>query len=1041
LFTSIVRRGLAALAGALLLTALLAPHADAQSGKATPRNINDILKVLEHYKPDPAAVAKAQAELNQAPPQSADQRVLRDFYLQRARAADKLGAAAQSVADLNQALRYFGEREGDRFQVMRQLATAEAFNGNFLAALKLNEEVAQRSRPGSGFVIGAHQHTASIASNLGDIDGAERALSRAEDTHRQAQRSPAMKLNEHNWTGAIERARAEVFRAKGKWADAEKALEAALKAQVADRPFFEERLRQNPTAFTDEGYARVLETTKFNLARVQQRAGRLQMAERTQREALQAALERVGRYHVETGRHVLALASIIADQGRAAESEVLAREAVSILEKSGVPDSSLWLAEARRALATSLVTSDKYPEALKVFESLRAGLARDPAALARYSTDDLDWVHALLKTAQYKPAADMALRLRDKSRSDLGDRDGRTAMIRCFYASALYGLGDLARAGPEYGECIGPFLEWARSEGMSGNATIRTNVRRTLVLEFNIDMQARNFREGRAARGPSPVVQSFRFADIARGSKVQGALNASAARASISDPALAELARREQDAQLQVRELQNTLREQLALAPDQQVPAAIAKMRADSEALRKERSDIRAQIEQRFPEYADLTSPRPPAVEDIQKALLPGEVMVSVYLAEKSGYIWAIPRQGPATMAALPVGASEVGKTVATLRKALDAQASGIDEIPPYDVALAARLYEQVFKPVEAAWKDAKSLLYVPHGPLGALPIGLLPTEPVRLTKGALPFEEYKAVPWLSRKIALTQLPSVRALTGLRRAPPPKGERRLYLGIGDPFFSAEQAAEAARAAPVMLASASATTSRGAPVQLRSAPKTMGVEAAELALLPRLPDTSEELLAIAKALGADPARDVVLHKDANEKRITGMKLDDRRIIHFATHGLVPGELEGLTQPALALTAPEVAGVDGDGLLTMEEILGLKLNADWVVLSACNTASGAGEGAEALSGLGSAFFYAGARALLVSNWPVDSVASRVLMSDLFKRYASGPAQSKAESLRQAMLALMDGPGFIAPDTGKPAFSYAHPLFWAPFVLVGD
>ena len=64
----------------------------------------------------------------------------------------------------------------------------------------------------------------------------------------------------------------------------------------------------------------------------------------------------------------------------------------------------------------------------------------------------------------------------------------------------------------------------------------------------------------------------------------------------------------------------------------------------------------------------------------------------------------------------------------------------------------------------------------------------------------------------------------------------------------------------------------------------------------------------------------------------------------RIVAFATHGLVPGDLDGLQQPALALSAPDVAGVAGDGLLTMDKILGLKLDADWVVLSACNTGAG-------------------------------------------------------------------------------------------------
>jgi CHAT domain-containing protein len=157
--------------------------------------------------------------------------------------------------------------------------------------------------------------------------------------------------------------------------------------------------------------------------------------------------------------------------------------------------------------------------------------------------------------------------------------------------------------------------------------------------------------------------------------------------------------------------------------------------------------------------------------------------------------------------------------------------------------------------------------------------------------------------------------------------------------------------------------------------------------------------------------------------------------------FATHGLVPGDLDGLTQPALALSNPQVTGEsDADGLLTMEEIFGLKLNADWVVLSACNTASGVGEGSEAVSGLGRAFFYAGARALLVSNWPVETVSAKLLTTELFRRQAADAKLARAEALRQAMLRVMDEESAIGDD-GKPLYSYAHPMFWAPFSLVGD
>ena len=158
--------------------------------------------------------------------------------------------------------------------------------------------------------------------------------------------------------------------------------------------------------------------------------------------------------------------------------------------------------------------------------------------------------------------------------------------------------------------------------------------------------------------------------------------------------------------------------------------------------------------------------------------------------------------------------------------------------------------------------------------------------------------------------------------------------------------------------------------------------------------------------------------------------------------FATHGLVPGDLDGLHQPALALTLRQVAGPEaGDGLLTMGDILSMRLDADWVVLSACNTAAANGQGAEAMSGLGRAFFYAGARALLVTYWPVETGSARSLTTDLFARQAANPSLSRARALQETMLAMIDGPGAIDPATHASAFSYAHPLFWAPFGLVGD
>ncbi|MGQ0675629.1 MAG: CHAT domain-containing protein, partial [Rhodospirillales bacterium] len=332
-------------------------------------------------------------------------------------------------------------------------------------------------------------------------------------------------------------------------------------------------------------------------------------------------------------------------------------------------------------------------------------------------------------------------------------------------------------------------------------------------------------------------------------------------------------------------------------------------------------------------------------------------------------------------------------------------------------------------------WGQAKSRVVVPPGALAQLPFARRPTPAAAGAATPVPFQGYAAVPWLARKAAIAQLPSVASLATLRALPGADAKRQPFVGFADPWFSAEQAAEAKRAQPAQIAMRG-----GKSLALRSAPKSAEAQAAEFKTLPRLPDTADEVRSIAQALKAD-AKSIYLGAAANKDAVRKAKLDGYRIVMFATHGLVAGEITGLSQPALAMSGPEVAPEGGNGLLTMEEILSLKLDADWVVLSACNTATGQGAGSEAVSGLGRAFFYAGTRALLVSNWPVETVSARILTTDLFRRQAEAKGLSRAEALRLAMMALVDGPGAVDPATKKPAFSYAHPIFWAAFALVGD
>ena len=149
-----------------------------------------------------------------------------------------------------------------------------------------------------------------------------------------------------------------------------------------------------------------------------------------------------------------------------------------------------------------------------------------------------------------------------------------------------------------------------------------------------------------------------------------------------------------------------------------------------------------------------------------------------------------------------------------------------------------------------------------------------------------------------------------------------------------------------------------------------------------------------------------------------------------VIVFATHGLLPSDLKSREEPALSLTPPAVATVAGDGLLDASEIAHLRLDADWVVLSACNTSGSHGRlGGESLGGLARAFFDVGARTLLVSHWAVASRATAALTTGMLGTYAKSPTKGRAGALAQAPRALQD-----AKDT-------SHPFFWAPFVLVGD
>jgi CHAT domain-containing protein len=196
----------------------------------------------------------------------------------------------------------------------------------------------------------------------------------------------------------------------------------------------------------------------------------------------------------------------------------------------------------------------------------------------------------------------------------------------------------------------------------------------------------------------------------------------------------------------------------------------------------------------------------------------------------------------------------------------------------------------------------------------------------------------------------------------------------------------------------------------------------------------LPETADELCAVAHDLLVTD-NDILLGARATERQVKALShsgnLATHRIVHFATHGVLPGQVSPGAEPGLILTPPETASDEDDGYLSASEVAALKLDAEWVILSACNTAAGGADGTDALSGLARAFFYAGARALLVSHWAVNSAATVKLVTRTVGGISRDRSLGRSEALRRAMLTMID----------KGEVREAHPSYWAPFVVVGE
>jgi CHAT domain-containing protein len=1007
---------------------------------APPRSITDITAILDGEKPDPKQIEELKSQADAAPEPNSSRADLAQFYYDRGNARAQLGRLSESIADANKAIEVgHGAVDANlmgRLQQFAGLQYSAAGDPKRALAMFSGQMSQANAKVAKGYRFSASRQIAAILIRSGDLAQADTFVRRNMAAIQEARTSglPAWRKSYavagQSWESEIELGRGMLFEARGQFREAEAAYRLAEQRKRAAIPGILNAKNPPPESQLLAG----ADTVILSQARMKAKQGRLAEAEADARRALLSRLKDQGKFNPSTPKFIMGLAGIMVEQGRYADAEKLTRVSIDINRTVGVAEEAQSTASLLSALGGILNLQRKFQEAARVYAELDKAIANwDPQ---RRQVFDLNGsrIYSLYASGRIETGISAAQALLRREIRRVGENHFDTAAARGILAMGYSKAGRDAEAAQEFRTAIPLLMAAARENADDDDTTVvaARNDRLQMIVEAYISLLDRM----PAGDDDAVTAETFRLADAIRGHSVQQALAASSARMFAKDPALADLARKEQDLTKQVNAQLGTLNNVLSLPSSERNEKGVAELNASIDQLRNARNKVRASISKEFPSYADLIDPKAPTLDEIKATLRPGEALLSFYFGREISFVWAVPAEGRAAFATIPMSADDLESMVRKLREALEPNAEFLGDIPAFDLALAYDLYNKLLAPVANAWKPAKNLIVVTNGALGLLPLSVLPTAPSQVKETETMFAGYRDVSWLARTHAVTLVPSAAALKTLRLLPPGSSQREKLIAFGDPIFNPDQLDADAPDDTIQLAA----LTRGIPLKRRAAPHTEGVDSAELAILPRLPDTAAELKAMALALQADPAKVLYLGKDANEQRVRTTDLSKFKIIAFATHGLVPGDLNGLVQPALALTAPKIAGVEGDGLLTMEEILALKLDADWVVLSACNTGAGAGAGAEAASGLGRAFFYAGTRAILVTNWSVHSASARELVSDLFRRQSQDPGMTRGEALRRAMVALMDGDGY-KDETGKSLFTYAHPLFWAPYSIIGD
>ena len=504
---------------------------------------------------------------------------------------------------------------------------------------------------------------------------------------------------------------------------------------------------------------------------------------------------------------------------------------------------------------------------------------------------------------------------------------------------------------------------------------------------------------------PGTVDRLFHTAQMAQVSRTSVAVANMAARFSAVTGALADRIRERQDAVAQWNAINDRLQGQQG-----NQTADLRAAYSSLAVLERKIAGLDEVLAREFPNYQVMTQPQPLSLAAAQALLRPDEAILFISFAEDRAYSFVLTAHGAQALRS-SMSKSQAEQIVRRIRATVDTSLMNVpaltwETLPPFDYQDAYEMFSALIDPLGGSLLNVHRLLVVTDGPLSSIPLGMLvmhaPSQPIK-TVG-----DHAKLAYLAENYAVTVIPSVDSLRAFRRAQQTMPSSQRFLGIGDPVLT--KGSSGLRGIDLN------NITRG-PVAdinlLRSA-------------FHELPNTSVELKMISRELNGK-TEDLYLRERADEALIRSKDLLPYGIVAFATHGLLPNELRGFAEPGLVLTPPPKPSRSDDGILTASEIASLKLNAKWVILSACNTAASDGRSdGEALSGLARAFIYAGARNLYVSNWAVETNSAEKLTTETMRFAAAGAAPDVAA--QRAQIELIHNA------------QYAHPFFWAPLSVVG-